>query len=355
MATIALYAEKIYQMPDLLTDAKNAVTEYKNTLFSIKKKVLSVDSTICNLDNVISDIQASTQLQEDKEESLEALQKNFKNFVEDIVRIDYDVADLIRQRKEEFYNKYSYLRPESDRSWLDKAGEWLKSAGEWCRENWDTICNIALAIIVIAAIVAISIATFPAQLVFMAAIVGAIVGAGGQFVGDCVASIAAGKPCFSNRQTYVGAFVGGAVGGVLMLTGNAFIASAGDAMVSTFLAQNIENISGGEQRSSEEIWFNTGLSGVLAGVSSKIFGKATKSISQRLAHKLPQLSRLSGRGSYEASFKMIITKLKNGQIKHYSWKTLRNGIVSGLQGDLLEKMISGIWNARKEWSMFRFQ
>ncbi|WP_147338999.1 MULTISPECIES: hypothetical protein [unclassified Ruminococcus] len=50
--------------------------------------------------------------------------------------------------------------------------------------------------------------------------------------------------------------------------------------------------------------------------------------------------RLSGINSYDASFKMVITKLKQGSIKKFHYKTIRTGVISGLPGGALENIAS---------------
>ena len=51
--------------------------------------------------------------------------------------------------------------------------------------------------------------------------------------------------------------------------------------------------------------------------------------------------RFSGINSYDASFKMVITKLKQGSIKKFHYKTVRNGVISGLSEGTLENIASG--------------
>lgn len=51
-------------------------------------------------------MQTSTQIQEQKMESLERIRQKTEEFVEEAVRIDEDAADVINQNKEDFYNKY---------------------------------------------------------------------------------------------------------------------------------------------------------------------------------------------------------------------------------------------------------
>ena len=72
MATIALYAGKINQMPSLIGEVRKSVDNYSSELFSLKSKALNIRKTVCDLDDVIGMIQASTEIQEQKAESLEA-------------------------------------------------------------------------------------------------------------------------------------------------------------------------------------------------------------------------------------------------------------------------------------------
>jgi len=135
----------------------------------------------------------------------------------------------------------------------------------------------------------------------------------------------------------------GSVGGlVLLLTRNPAAACAADAAISAFLGQNLENVTGGQQRSNAEIWLNTRFSAVTAAIFSKGLDKLTGKLSSRLATKIPALSRLAGPGSYDASFKMVLTKLTRGQISNITMKTIRNGVVSGLSGDMLKKLLGAL-------------
>lgn len=46
---------------------------------------------------------------------------------------------------------------------------------------------------------------------------------------------------------------------------------------------------------------------------------------------------------------MVITKLKQGSIKKFYYKTIRNGVISGLSGGALENIASGFFDGIKEW------
>ena len=95
MATIALYAGKINQMPSLIGEVRKSVDNYSSELFSLKSKALNIRKTVCDLDDVIGMIQASTEIQEQKAESLEAFRRKTEEFAADAVRIDEDAAAVI--------------------------------------------------------------------------------------------------------------------------------------------------------------------------------------------------------------------------------------------------------------------
>jgi hypothetical protein len=170
MATIALYASKVNQMPGLIQDVKLSVGKYKAELSALQKKSLSINKSVCNMDDVISSVQASSQTQEQKIASLDAINKSFEDFVANVVRIDGEVADLINQRKNEFYDKYNHLKPECEKSGWEKFCNGLKKVGEWCKEHWVMIVTV----IVVIAIAILAVVTFGAAIAAVAAVAGLV-------------------------------------------------------------------------------------------------------------------------------------------------------------------------------------
>lgn len=130
MATITLYSGKINQMSSLINKAKTSVKSYKSDLKSLKSKVLSIDESICDVDDVISSIKSSTKTQEDKIETLENLKQDINDFISDVVRIDGDAADAINKSKDDFYDKYEYLKPECEKSGKKAVGRSSKTAAK---------------------------------------------------------------------------------------------------------------------------------------------------------------------------------------------------------------------------------
>ena len=221
MATITLTSNKINQMPGLIKDVKKSVNSYKSELFTLKSKALTINNSVCNMDDVISSIQSSSQTQEQKADSLDNLSQNIDEFVSDVVRIDGNVADTVNQRKDDFYDEFSYLKPECEKSGWEKFKDGCKKVAEWCKEHWKLIVTI---VIVIAAIVVV--VCFPAAApVLLFAAKGAIVGAvSGGIIGG-ISSLATGGSFFEGFEN--GAFSGalsgalfGGLGGAGQMFGN---------------------------------------------------------------------------------------------------------------------------------------
>lgn len=248
MATIALYADKLNQMPGLVRDAKKAVTDFKSELFSLKRKTLQINKNICNVDDVVSSIQTSTQTQDEKAHALDALDRKNEQFIADAVGIDNDVAELVRQRKDDFYRKYSYLKPACEKNGWEKFCEGCKKVTEWCKEYWKLLVTIAIVIAAVAVIV-----FFPAAApILLLAAKGAIVGAavGGLFGG--MASLAAGESFWKGFEdgAFSGAISGaifGGLGGAGQMFGNScrIIGRLGGVEKVFRVISNVAKVSGG--------------------------------------------------------------------------------------------------------------
>ena len=162
MATIALYAGKMNQMTSLIGEVKKSVDDYSSELFSLKSKAVNIRKSVCDLDDVIEQVQASTQLQEQKAESLEEKKKKTEEFTAEVVRIDEEAAAVINQSKEDFYNKYNYLKPDAEKNFLE---EWFDDAAAWCAEHWQEIVTTAAIIVGAALAIAAVVITGGAALV----------------------------------------------------------------------------------------------------------------------------------------------------------------------------------------------
>ena len=197
MATIALYANKINSMPNLVNDIRNSVNDLKSEFMTLKSKSQSINRNICNLDDVVSSISTSTQTQENKVNALKNFAESVKNFASDVERIDSNVATAINKGKNDFYDKYEYLKPNCEKNILQHIKSGLDTAAEWCKEHWKFVVTIALVAVAVVALIAL-----PAF--------------GGSFVAFILMEAAKGL--------ITGAVLGGPVGGGMnMLMGGSFL------------------------------------------------------------------------------------------------------------------------------------
>ncbi|AEV67526.1 Protein of unknown function (DUF1557) [Acetivibrio clariflavus DSM 19732] len=236
MATIALYANKINQMPGLIKDVKNSVVNYKSELSSLRRKALNINKSVCNLDDVISSIQSSSQTQEKKITTLETFGSKSEEFISEAVRIDGEAAAVINERKDDFYEEYYYLKPDCEKSGWEKFRDTCKSVVDWCRENWQSIGKILVAVVIV---VGLGIA---------AALTGGILGvilAGafwGALSGGLIGGIMGGIMSVMNGGSFLEGFADGASTGVLTgaLTG---AACAGLGALGATLGKSIQCLS----------------------------------------------------------------------------------------------------------------
>ncbi|ABN54037.1 protein of unknown function DUF1557 [Acetivibrio thermocellus ATCC 27405] len=209
MATLTLYAGKINQMPGLINEVKKSVVDYKSELSALRKKTLNINRSVCNLDEVISSIQASSQTQDRKIDSLEKFCSESEKFISEVIRIDEEVAELINKRKENFYKEYYYLKPESEKSGWEKIKDGLKSVAEWCKENWKSIAKIVAAAVVITGLgIAAALTGGVLGVILAGAFWGALAGG---LIGGAVGGIAAAI----NGGSFLEGFADGALSGAI--------------------------------------------------------------------------------------------------------------------------------------------
>ena len=277
MATIALYAGKLNQMPGLIKDAKKSVDKLKTELSDLQKKAYNVDTDVCDLSEVISSIQACAQTQDNRIAALESFQANSEEFIREVIRIDNNIADTINQNKENFYKQYDYLKPECEKSGWEKFCDGLRAVGEWCKKHWKAVAAIAIAVAAVVIIVAsggTALGAVAPLLLTLAkgALVGTVVGG---LSGGAISTLLGGNFWEGVED---GAFYG-AVSGLLSagigfgLSGGKGVLSLGKTVLTgvasnsgTSLLGNLGDIViAGKDISAGEVWSDLLISGTIGG------------------------------------------------------------------------------------------
>ena len=123
----------------------------------------------------------------------------------------------------------------------------------------------------------------------------------------------------SNWQTYVGAAVGGAAGGVVIAaTANISAANAVVGAVTTAVGQSLEKLTISDYDKS---WMEIGSNAVVDGTVSYGLGK------------IPGIKgATAGRNSWSAVYKSGLTKLRHGTAAKMSAKVVTKGVGSNVVG-----------------------
>ncbi|MBQ6180155.1 MAG: hypothetical protein IJK31_00520 [Ruminococcus sp.] len=342
-----------FEVGTAFAGAMTAVSELIDALDSLKDKILSAEAAV-DLDESWSDADNSEQREEIKESSLSLAYDKLDDLLAEVGRIDSAVAELISERKDDFYDEYDYLKPDCEKSdwelfWDDVDG-FFDYLGDWLAENWASLVCVIVTIVVAAVVICICIVTFGAGAVALAALIGMAVGLAGQLISDVITWAVTGE-WQGTWQGYLGAALGGALGGVLTLAGFPNLAIGVEAGVSTFFTGHLSNITGGEHQTFGRILFDTGLSVGFAYAFSFLDGKFefTKKLGDFLGGKFNALTRLTGTHSYSADYSRVLTRLRNGTARNFTSKTVRNGLFGNMFDGIIQTGVQGIGSGIDYW------
>ena len=203
MATITLYKDKINGVGSLLDDMIKSSNNLNAQLGTLKNTLQGVDSSTCNLQDTVDSISSSSKSESDKVEDLKRLNNKLTAFIEMTARRDSSAESEINKAKEDFYTKYSYLKPECEKSRMEKIADGMKKACEWCKEHWKLIATIV--------IVAVSI------VVLLIPGVGPIIAGAcwGAILGACIGGVAGGINSKVHGGTFLEGFENGAFDGAI--------------------------------------------------------------------------------------------------------------------------------------------
>jgi len=211
MATITLYKDKINGVGSLLDDIIKSSNNLNAQLGTLKNTLQGVDSSTCNLQDTVNSISSSSKSEKDKVEDLKRLNSRLTEFIEMTTRRDASAKSEIERAKKDFYTKYSYLKPECEKSRMEKIVDAMKKACEWCKEHWKLLVTIV--------IVAVSI-------VLLCTGVGAILAGAcwGAILGAVIGGVSGGLDSMARGGSFLDGFEDGAFSGAITgaITGAAF-------------------------------------------------------------------------------------------------------------------------------------
>ena len=203
MATITLYKEKVNGVGGLIDNLIKSSSNLDVQLGTLKNTLQGVDSSTCNLQDTVDSISSSSKSEKSKIEDLKKLNNKFSEFIETASRKDSAAEEEIKKSKEDFYTKYSYLKPECEKSVIEHICDGVQSAAEWCKEHWKLIVTIAIVIVSVAVLLIPGVGPI---------IAGACWGA---ILGACIGGVSGGLESVANGGSFLEGFEDGALSGAI--------------------------------------------------------------------------------------------------------------------------------------------
>ena len=128
------------------SSAKQSVKSLAQGISTLKSKI-DIARVAANVDTSHTQAQNAEKREETKQGALSRGYDKLENLISDVGTVDNKAADKIRERKNDFYAQYSYLKPECEKSTKEKRkefwqgvgnaiGGFFKDAWEWCKEHW---------------------------------------------------------------------------------------------------------------------------------------------------------------------------------------------------------------------------
>ena len=170
------------------SSAKQSVKSLTQGISTLKSKI-DTARVAANVDTSHTQAQNAEKREETKQSALTTGYDKLENLISDVSTVDNKSADKIRERKNDFYAQYSYLKPECEKSMREKAKEKWDKFKSWCQDHVVGIFT-AVAVILVAAVAAVFLG--PA---FVAAICAAIALA--CTAGDLIAMAVTGKDMYT--------------------------------------------------------------------------------------------------------------------------------------------------------------
>ena len=230
MATITLYKEKVNGVGGLIDNLIKSSSNLDVQLGTLKNTLQGVDSSTCNLQDTVDSISSSSKSEKSKIDDLKKLNNKLSEFIETASRKDSAAEEEIKKSKEDFYTKYSYLKPECEKSVIEHICDGVQSAAEWCKEHWKFIATVVLVAVAVV-LLCTGVGSGLGAAIIAGACWGAILGAVIGGVAGGINSAIKGGSFFDGFES--GAFdgaVGGAIGGAIT-GGLTFVAGPALSMV----------------------------------------------------------------------------------------------------------------------------
>ena len=113
-----------------ISNVDSVISSFK----TVKNEIYDINGGTTNLQEALDNIETRINLEEEKKESAQKVQRKAENFLDLVVRIDKQVAEDVNKNKEAFYKTNPWLRPptsvDPNKVWYEQAWDWLCGTAE---------------------------------------------------------------------------------------------------------------------------------------------------------------------------------------------------------------------------------
>lgn|GEM_PF-2290777 len=131
-------AEYQLNMANFITQSEDVIDAFK----AVRTSTYNLSGGVGNLSGAVSDLSTRITEEEQNKNSATEIRRQSNEFLDLAIRVDKQVATLVKQNSEKFYQVHPWLRPpvpEEDKPWYEKAWETL------CGTVSDVVENVKAA------------------------------------------------------------------------------------------------------------------------------------------------------------------------------------------------------------------
>lgn len=203
MSTIQLTSGRVNQMTEMFSRMSSTFDSFISTGSSLMRKFTSFDGGVINIDDIQQTLQSLIDKQEDEKVSVDDLIAENDEFIDTVILRDDSAADAVNDRKNDFYEKYQYLKPDSEKTWWEKAWDGAKSFVQWCSDTWHAILEEGFFNVIGKWIHS------PEFRSFVETVVGAFYDAGGVFLIKLFTTLGTAAAVFVKNHPFLSGFIPG--------------------------------------------------------------------------------------------------------------------------------------------------
>lgn len=208
-----------------VTNLHSDINATIDSLRGVQKKMNNITGGVGNLSGAVASIQSRITVEENKLAAVEQLSQKTSTFISNTITTDAQVANLVNQNQDKFFNAYTWLRPsvEEEKSWWEK---FVDGWNNFWGDVGEAVKNVLYGIIEYVKEHAVEFIIGAVAIVVGAAIIALTGGAAAAFIPALLAGL---------KAAAISAIISGAISSfIALLDGGNVLEAFGDGLASGF-------------------------------------------------------------------------------------------------------------------------